>query len=161
MVNAAEVNRSLQDFDAQHGECLRVEGVLLFEDGARREIHPMGVRQGPPEDPYQRAQAVKRFRETALDMKLRLFRETRIALHYQAQNALKGGDYAPPPPSAEQLAELKVLMAEVQRRRKAVEEAEKAVAENVPDAVRRMRESAERARAEAQKTLDELNRINV
>src|SRR4051812_1754533 len=42
-------------FDKRHGASIFDEAWLRFEDGACREINPMGALIEPPTDPYDRA----------------------------------------------------------------------------------------------------------
>src|SRR4051794_3585054 len=50
-----------EQFFAEHGNCVLVEGHYIFEDGAIVEDNPMGVLQEPPADNYERKQIIARY----------------------------------------------------------------------------------------------------
>jgi hypothetical protein len=56
MVDYEGVKARIAAFDARHGACIEDAGWLVFEDGALRELNPLGPLMEPPKD----AQALAR-----------------------------------------------------------------------------------------------------
>ena len=72
-----DVKERVNAFDAKHGDFVVVNGWILYEDGAMREVDFWGVLKEPPVDVYQSAKLVHRFWELRLALAVEEFKVSR------------------------------------------------------------------------------------
>jgi hypothetical protein len=157
-----QISRS-REWDAKHGgKGIVINGWVLHEDGAEREVNPMGVFCEPSPDPVKRAKAIVLYREVLLRRVTQEFVDAKHMLEAPAQRNLKEHIRTPEPPNLEQaVAELKQLRARGAEAQASLDEARDAVIAAKPQHVVEQEQRAAENRVKNEAYLAELAKIKV
>ncbi|MBA4411586.1 MAG: hypothetical protein C0397_19485 [Odoribacter sp.] len=122
------VKERVSAFDKQHGSFVRLEDYLLFEDGAMREVNPMGLLASPPKDNYQRTRLICKYYQRRLDLAVEEFDERKQHFTHHAKVGLRQKNCPPPiAETQEAVTQLKALRAKVKLCQKNLEQAKVAM----------------------------------
>jgi hypothetical protein len=158
MIDCGSVNARIKEFDIRHGDnpvCLN-SAWLLFEDGAKRETNPLGPLVEPPEDSWQRSQAVARYWEVKTQLAVEEFNNLRQNLLAHCKT-MAGQKISAPPPSEQELARLITLKKKVHKYQRQLHEALENVEASKPEGLKQKEEMYEENR---QANLAYLNRVS-
>jgi hypothetical protein len=147
-------------FDKRHGDSVQVPGWLLYEDGAQRELNPLGAYVEPSDDPYQRALAVLKYWQIKLRLAVDRFHDEKAMLRGHV-NSIMQDRFPPAPPSKEKIKELKVMRDECKRLQKCVEDAEQALEKAKPDSMKASEQRAAENHLAAQDFMAELGKVEI
>jgi hypothetical protein len=112
-VNELTIERRVGNFDSRHGnDAIRIGGLLIFSDGASREVAMSGMMSEPPADPRECCKAQIQYREEKLRSARRNFEDMKRELVGRAQGNLNEKIRTPPPP-----CEANVAVQEMERLR--------------------------------------------
>jgi len=148
-----------QQFIAKHGgDCIHINGWLVFSDGATMDRNPAGALAEPPTDPYERWKIVARYREELLRRATDQFTEANRELRSRAHVAMRDGL---PPPNREEIDKLKELQQTVKRCQQRYAAAREQMKRTTPEWMRGRDETAAHNRESNSRVLDELKRIQI
>lgn len=156
------INARIKAFDNLHGNVVVDGGFLLFEDGAAREVNPLGRLMGPPTDSLQLATRIARYWKVKLDLAVEEFDHYRQ--HHLTAAKIAVGQQAVPAPLEQKekiLAHLKELQKKVRHCQKQLEKAEAQVQEHQPQRIQQMAEQNEAFRLEAENLITEIQSIEL
>lgn len=147
-----------QEFHArQGGQCIEVEGFLLYANGARCSRDGMERRE-PPEDPHEKARWVELYWERAVERAVERFRELKEQLAWAGKAAATHGDGTP---SVDQLDRVRELRAEVRRQQRRLSAARAEVERTRPPADEERAVRKARSRQRGEEFLTELKGIRL
>ncbi|MBN2456734.1 MAG: hypothetical protein JXB29_09410 [Sedimentisphaerales bacterium] len=147
-------------FDAEHGEFICVNGWLLFEDGAARELHPYGVRKFPPADPYSRTKKIVRFWEEKLALAVDEFTTFKQKL-LNFTNTCRNRNVCSPPPDEGAVKRLRELQAKVKSFQERLKEAEVDMVKAKPEEMVRQENYNNLVRQQCESRLTEIKSIEI
>lgn len=160
-MNTKTIDENKRDFYEKHGHEFILDGHwLYYPDGTRREGGTFGVVIEPPDDPYERALAIKKYWEVRLSHAVKKFQKLRDSLRARARNELLSSTPGPPP-SRDELEELKKLRAEVKKLQDTLEMAESECEKLKPQPRKDFEQRSERNRAECQSFLEATGKVEV
>src|SRR5262245_22420157 len=90
-----DVQRFAIEFDRRNGDFVRIDNLLLFESGAKRDVNPNGMSVDPPEDQLERLQNMEAYRRAKLQRALDEFNKLRQEIVTAADTCRING-YEPP-----------------------------------------------------------------
>lgn len=113
--DSMSVKQRIAAFDNLNGDSVVYNDWILFENGAQREVSPLGPLSFPPEDEYDRAKRITFFWKLKHEKASGEFSNLKKSLLRHAQAGLKD-DVCPPPlkPTEEAVKELNALKRKVQ-----------------------------------------------
>lgn len=163
MFNDTNLHSRTREWDARHGgKGIVINGWVLHEDGAEREINPMGMCYEPSPDPVKRAKAIVIYREAILRKLTQEFTEAKRMLEAPAQANLKEHIRTPEPPNlAAAVAQLQELRAKVTEAQGLLDEARQAVIAAKPQHQIEQEARAAANRAANEQYLDALSKIKI
>jgi len=161
MIDYGGAKQRVAKFDAKHGENVDIDGWILFEDGARRELHPLGALIEPSSNPNDLAKAIFHYWSVKLKRAVNEFEQRKR--HYKnsskvALNMAFAGS-APDPDVVE--AELTALRDAVRRIQEKYEEAKNDVDRTTPSRIKELNERAAQNRERHQAILSRLSTLEV
>ena len=154
MSTAARVEK----FHEIHGNSISYDGHYLFEDGASREINPMGAMIDAPADPHTKAKRVELYWRIKLERATDQFHRLRAEIKRGINYAERYGD--PPPPQA-MFDDLTALQHKVIRLKKNHAKAATAVEQNKPKWLIERAQRLEDNRKAAAEASSQLDRIEI
>ena len=131
---------------------------VIHQDGAQRELFAMGRSIDPPADAHELAKLISKFHQEKLRRATKEFKEQKQQLAWGADAGIRQGS---PPPDDNQIEHLKQLAKVVRERRKSVKDAQEAVEDSIPQAVRERERQAAANREANQEFLGKLKQIKV
>jgi hypothetical protein len=157
------VKERVMAFDASHGAWVQDGAWLHFEDGACREVNPLGLLSAPPSDPYKLWNRILRYHEIRLAAAVLAFEDRKKYLVQSAKAHLGEqvmvGAAVANADAAE--AELKKLQAEAQKCKRAVDAARTQRDAVEPDGLKRRRQRNEENREANQELLARITGIEI
>ena len=160
MIDYLGIKERVEKFDIEHGldAVMYGAGWLLFPDAAIRETNPLGALREPPDDLYQRAKLIVKYREIKLGLAVEEFTTFKRFLLTQANQAHREGT---PPPSQEAIATLKQLKAKAASCQALLEDAREYLEDNKPAGLRQRELNMQANREKAEDLLASLKTIEV
>lgn len=156
------VKARVEDFDARHGANVLRDQWIFFEDGATREVNPVGALLEPPSDPRELAQNKLRYHTILLTRATNEFEE-RKRYYLMAAKANLNQRYSNPPLAVPDTAaaELGQLRDRVMVHKKNHDEALAEVERTKPSRLRAMETQSAINREQNQKLISRLQGIEV
>jgi hypothetical protein len=149
-------------FDAKHGDYIVIEGWVLYETGAMREVQqPWGLLKEPPEDLYQCAKLKVKFCELKLQLACEEFNMVKTRTMSQIRANLKERRCFAPAAQEESVAILQELKKKVKKYQKLLEEAKINLENSKPVQLREREISSENNRQANEQFLAELQKIEI
>lgn len=122
-----DVQRFAIEFDRRNGDFVRIDNVLIFASGARRDINPAGLSMEPPEDTLERLQNMEIYRRGKLQRALDEFNKVRQEIVTAADTCRING-YEPPCSAQEAKQQLETLLENVRHWKRKVRTIEERIA---------------------------------
>jgi hypothetical protein len=96
MLDNLNIQGRLQQFDLKHGNnAIRIDGWLIYSDGAMRETNPLGALCEPPGNPYECCKIKVQYHEELLRRAVDEFNTTKHRFMLEASARLRYGDPSP------------------------------------------------------------------
>ena len=149
----AGMRERIEEFDVRHGsDCLRVDGWIVYSDGASRDTDPYGPLLEPSQDLFERSKLivtyyVEKHRRAAAEFESE--RESMLVAAKMAARAHQPG--FPPMPTDQAVEKLKRLKGYVRRCQKELKKAQQELIQHQPSWIT----VRENAAAEDRQRLDE------
>ena len=138
MLNNVSWIQLIEQFDAKHGNNgIRIDGWVLFADGAQREVGLSGFGQlrEPPTDLWERAKLTVMYYEHQLRQLTVEFNDLKQQLRAMAQSHIRQTDVLPPP--TQQMEKLRQLQGAVKSCQANLKKARERVEQEKPEQLRR------------------------
>lgn len=116
-------------------DCILVDGIYVFSNGASMDRHRMGALWDPPTDRRELLKMQALYREEKLRLATDAFNALKHNLMVHAKESIKwaGANTPPIPPTESELAELKSLQAEVHKWQAEVKQLHEQLQDAKPD----------------------------
>jgi ferredoxin len=145
----------IQEFDARHGRAIYDgRNTIWFEDGACREACPYGALEEPPKDERKYLLNVERFWELSLARAVDAFRDYKA--YVTGRRGVNGGYVLAGPIQPEHVEKLEKLKAEVDTRRKTLNEVKLQLDPPPTEEVVKIDAQVEEARRKARAEVDSI-----
>jgi hypothetical protein len=158
------LEQRVNQFDIRHGNnAVRIGRMLVFEDGASRDVAMSGMMTEPPNDPRERVKMQIAYRQEKVRLAVRDFEDLRGDLLGKAQANLKEGLQTQPPPcsEAEAIERLEKLRDVVTLRRAELEQLKQQLQTATPDWLQNQRLIAAENQEKNSKFIHVLSTIRV
>lgn len=162
MLNNVSWIQLIEQFDAKHGgNGIRIDGWVLFADGAQREygLSGYGMLREPPNDLWERAKLTVIYYEHQLRQLTVQFNEMKQQLRAMAQSHIQQVDVLPPP--TEHLAKLKQLQVAIKSCQANLKKARERVEHEKPEQLRRREQMNAECKQRNEDFIKELEAIQV
>lgn len=123
-----DVQRFAIEFDRRNGDFIRIDNVLIFESGAKRDVNPNGMSVEPPDDELERFQIMEVYRRGKLQRALDEFNKVRQEI-VTATDTCRINGYEPPCSAQEAKAQLETLLAKVRHWKRKVRTIEERISQ--------------------------------
>jgi len=153
----------IKKFDDAHGDFVVVDGWILYEDGAQREVNPWGAMCEPPLDDCKCSKIILNFCEAKMNLAREEFQVHKQNLTTQCRVIAEQGNCNRPtqPPSKEAVEKLKELRKKVLCWQKRLNKAREAVENNKPERLTVRDVACEQNRQKAANAMAEIEEIKI
>lgn len=155
------INQRIAAFDKRHGASIYDDAWIRFEDGACREVNPLGSLLEPPTDPYDRARRRAVYHKIIFERALREFdnakRNYRSVIHANLNSPVCG----PAPECHDALSELNTLKAAALAAKAKYDKAQAAVEAAKPEATRAREQQDQINRESNQNLLNAIDNVEL
>ena len=163
ILDVASVKARIAGFERAHGDSILHNGWIYFQDGAVRELNPLGLLAEPPEDPWKLAVRIRDYWQLkmavateAFDLRKKQFLQSAKS-HLHEEHSVG----APPVGADAAAAELNVLKQAVVKAKAGLDAALAECARAEPEGLKRGRERNDVNRQANQELLDRIGGIQL